>query len=95
MSEEQPWEKLRQTVRVASDETQTDAESRFARLEDRVHHIEVTQGQQIAQLVQAYQHIAASMDKLVTRHEFQGLRVMVIGLCAAGAIGLLKWIFWR
>lgn len=92
---EQPWEKLRQTVHLAHEESKSDAESRFARLEDRVHHIEVTQGQQIAQLVACYQHISASMDKLVTRHEFKGLQYVVISMCVICVIGAIRWLFGR
>lgn len=88
------WQQLQRQVRDAND-GRTDAEFRISQLEARLHALEVNLVRQLEALTAAYQNMAKSLDLLVTRHEFDPLRLVVYGLCAIMLVGVFKLLFWR
>ena len=93
MSEEQSWEKLRQTVKESSEISST--EWRINNLERRFNTLESSLVKQLEQLTGAYQHVAAAMDRMVERHEFTAIKNLVFVLCACMATGFVAALFTR
>ena len=96
---EQPWEKLRQTVRISNDAPEGEAVSslewRINHLERRLDTLESSLVKQLEQLTGAYQHVARAMDRMVERHEFEPIKHLVFVLCACMATGFVAALFTR
>lgn len=82
------WKQLQRQVREANAE-RTDAEFRIGQLEARLHNLEINLVRQLESLTAAYQNMAKSLDLLVTRHEFDPLRLVVYGLCLIVLVGVV------
>lgn len=60
-------------------------------VEDEVHQIKIVQSQQTSRL----EEIARNVEKLVTRHEFDPVKLIVYGLCACILTGFLAAVLSR
>lgn len=95
----QTWEMLREQVAKVSKELDAampdsnnpnDLHRRMGTLESRFNVLEVSMVRQLEALTAAYQHMAKALDTLVTRSEFDPVKLLVYGISGcilAGAVG--------
>ena len=93
MTDKTEWEKLRQSVSEHTEITST--EWRINNLERRFNTLESTMVKQLEQLTGAYAHICTALDRMVARHEFEPIRILVFALCACLVTGVVAALFTR
>ena len=93
----QEWERLRQQVADlgrASD-TINLQEQRMRNMETRLNQLEVVTAKELQALVSNYQNVSMNIEKLVTRFEFDPIRLLTYGLAGGFLLVVVGFILSR